>query len=229
MKVEPNSHNPALSSIFGNPEQIITMDANFLIPPYRSRYVKRGFDFSLFRGIWLDPIFAAFSNLAIHEAVYDELVTSSVQSYVQSLLDDSPARLIVHRDSSLTAEERALRDSIEMRIFPLTKYDPMIDNKDDRGEVKSLAYVAVKGLPYFAAHDTNSIRLIEKTEEWSTGLDNMQAVKMYELIFYLCKLDLGDKKSLRRLYKYQYHLTRHEKSTNPKWSKFIDMMDELYI
>lgn len=99
-----------------------------------------------------------------------------MQSYVQSLLDDSPARLIVHRDSSLTAEERVLRDSIEMRIFPLTKYDPMIDNKDDRGEVKSLAYVAVKGLPYFAAHDTNSIRLIEKTEEWSTGLDNMQAV-----------------------------------------------------
>lgn len=173
MKVELNSHNSALSSIFGEPEQIITMDANFLIPPYRSRYVKRGFDFSLFREIWLDPI------------------------------DDSPARLIVHRDSSLTVEERVLRDSIEMRIFPLTKYDLMIDNKDDRGEVKSLAYVAVKGLPYFAAHDTNVIRLIEKAEEWSTGLDNVQVVKMYELIFYLCKLDLGDKKSLRRLYKYQ--------------------------
>ena len=70
--------------------------------------------------------------------------------------------------------------------------------------------------------------LIEKAEEWSTGLDNVQAIKMYELIYYLFKLDSGDKKSLRMLYKYLYHLTRNEKRTNPAWSEFIEAMNGLY-
>lgn len=74
---------------------------------------------------------------------------------------------------------------------------------------------------YFAAHDSNAIQLIEKAEEWTTGLGNVQAIKMYELIFYLCKTNRGDKKTLRMLYKYQYYLTPREKQTNPEWSEFI--------
>lgn len=33
MKIDLTSSNPALESIFSNPSQIITLDANFLIPP----------------------------------------------------------------------------------------------------------------------------------------------------------------------------------------------------
>ena len=40
MKVDITSPNPALESIFSNPNQIITLDANFLIPPDRSKYAK---------------------------------------------------------------------------------------------------------------------------------------------------------------------------------------------
>ena len=72
-----------------------------------------------------------------------------------------------------------LRDSIEEKNYPHTKYDPLLDNKDDRGEVKSLAYIAVKELLYFAANDSNAIQLIEKAEEWETSLDNVQAIQMY--------------------------------------------------
>lgn len=50
-----------------------------------------------------------------------------------------------------------------------------------------------------------------------TGLDNIQAVKMYELIFYLHKVCEGNKKALRMLYKYQYFLTGREKQMNPNW------------
>ena len=99
MKVNLICHNPALISIFKHPEQTITMDANLLIPPVRSQCIERGFGFSRFQKVWLDPIFAAFPNLAIHEAVYEELVMPSVQSYVQSMLDDSSPRLVIHRDS----------------------------------------------------------------------------------------------------------------------------------
>lgn len=132
------------------------------------------------------------------------------------------------KDYSLTAVEKVLRNSIEDKIYPHTNYEPMIDNKDDRGEVKSLSYIAVKGLLYFAAHDNNAIQLIEKSEEWSTGLDNVQAIQMYELIYYLYAKDLGDKKSLRILYKYQYYMTNFEKNTNPEWAEFTTQMNNLY-
>ena len=228
MKIDLSSSNTALTSIFRNPDQVITLDANSLIPPHRTRYAKRGFNFPLFKKVWLDPFYSAFPRLAIHEAVYDELIMPSVQSFVQSMINCHPPRLVIHKDSDLTPEEKVLRDTIESRIYPLTSYDPMLDNKDDRGEVKSLTYVAAKGLLYFAAHDYNAIQLIEKAEQWSTGLDNVQAVKMYEVIFYLYKTDIGDKESLRMLYKYQYYLTLNERKNNPKWGQFIEKMDALY-
>jgi hypothetical protein len=228
MKVDLTSSNPGLESIFKHPDQIITMDANFLIPPDRSKHARYSFDFPKFKQVWLEPIFDAFPNLAIHEAVYDELVLPSIQTYIEEIINGTPPRLIVHHDEALTDQEKVLRHSIEERIYPLTKYDPLLENKDDRGEVKSLAYIAVKDLLYFAAHDSNAIQLVEKAEEWTTGLDNVQAIKMYELIFYLNKMNKGDKKSLKMLYKYQYYLTPYEQRTNPEWGQFIEAMEELY-
>lgn len=69
MKINLTNPNPALISIIENPKQIITLDANFLIPPDRSRISKNEIEFNKFKKIWLDPIFCAFQNLAIHEAV----------------------------------------------------------------------------------------------------------------------------------------------------------------
>jgi hypothetical protein len=228
MKIDLTSSNPALESIFTNPNQVITLDANFLIPPDRSRYAKRSFDFQIFQRIWLEPILEAFPNLAIHETVYDELVLPSVKAYINTNINGVPPRLAVHKDSFLTPDEHVLRDSIEEKIYPLTKYDPLLNNKDDRGEVKSLAYIAVKGLLYFAAHDSNAIQLIEKAEEWTTGLDNVRAIKMYELIFYLYKTNKSDKSALKMLYKYQYYLTPRERDTNPEWGQFTAAMEALY-
>ena len=159
MDIKLSSPNPTLESVFKNPGQVITLDANFLIPPDRSRYAKKSFDFLVFQRIWLEPIFEAFPNLAIHEAVYDELVLPSVRTYIDTNISNSPPRLTIHKDSSLTAEEYMLRNSIEEKIYPLTKYDPLLDNKDDRGEVKSLAYIAVKGLIYFATHEQSIIHM----------------------------------------------------------------------
>jgi hypothetical protein len=228
MKVDLSTPNLALMSIFRHPNQIITLDANFLIPPDRRAITPHFFDFDRFKTVWLEPIFKAFPNLAIHEAVYEELISSSIQAYIQEKLNSIPCRVIIHSDLSLNNEEKALRNTIESKIYPYTKYEPMIDNKDDRGEVKSLAYIAVKELIFFAAHDHNVLQLIEKAELWSTGLDNIQAIKMYELIFYLYKMNIGDKKSLRMLYKYQYYLTQNEKKENPEWGEFIERMELLY-
>ena len=64
MEVNVASPNPGLKSIVANHEQIITLDANFLIPPDRNRLIGRGLDFSKFQQIWLDPIFGAFQEFS---------------------------------------------------------------------------------------------------------------------------------------------------------------------
>ena len=228
MKINLMNANSSLIGIFNNSEQIITLDANFLIPPDRSRYAKRSFSFSLYRETWLEPIFTTFPNLAIHEAVEEELVSVELKEYIKKLAEGIPPKIIIHFDRNLTEVESFLRNTIEKKIYPYTNYDPEIDNKDDRGEVKSLSYIAVKGLLYFAAHDNNALKLIEKAEEWSTGLDNVNAIHMFELIYYLYINNKGDKKRLRMLYKYQYYLTEFEKRTNPEWGDFINQMNILY-
>lgn len=228
MKINPVTPNPALISIIKNPTQIITLDANFLIPPSRSGYNKKGIEFKQFKELWLDPIFIAFPLLAIHEAVYDELVGTALQSFISNKRDCIPPGIIILSDSTLTEVEKILRDSIESKIAYHTNYEPLQNNKDDRGEVKSLSYIAVKGLLYFAANDNNAIQLIEKAELWSTGLDNVHAIKMHELLYYLCKIELGNKVAMKMLYKYQYFLTEREKSLNPTWGNYFSMMESLY-
>lgn len=228
MKVNLNHSNKALISIIENPSQIITLDANILIAPDRSSVTNTKIGFEKFKKYWLDPIFHAFPNLALHEAVHEEILESSVRNYLDIKMNSDPPKMIIHRDSSLTELEKSLRDTVEAKIVPHTKYEPLIDNKADKGEVKSLCYIAVKELLYFAAHDNNAIQLIEKSKEWSTGLDNVQAIKMYELIYYLYKSKTSDKDAMRMFYKYYYYLTNREKSTNPNWGDFLVDMENLY-
>ena len=228
MRIDRSRANPAFISIIEHPDQIITLDANLLMPPDRRPLTKNGIRFEQFREIWLDPIFSVFPHLAIHESVYAELVEKAPQSFVDSKRESIPPEIIIHKDSFLTEIEGILRNNFESRIASHTKYEPLLDNKDDRGEVKSLSYIAVKHLLYFAANDNNAIQLIEKSKEWSTGLDNVQAIKMYELIYYLYRNDLGDKTAMKMLYKYQYYLTDREKRTNPDWGDFSSIMNSLY-
>jgi len=228
MKVDVATKNPALESIFNDPNQVITLDANFLIPPDRQMSSVRGIPFPLFQACWLNPIFELFPNLAIHEAVCSELISRDIKTFINSKVNASPPKIIIHNDSELTEIEQVLRASIEARIYPYTRYDPHIDNRDDRGEVKTLAYIAVKGLIYFAAHDHNAIHLVEKAELLSTGLDAVQAIKMYEILFFLYVKNPSVRKDLRILYKYQYYLTKHEKAINPEWGVFIPTMESLY-
>lgn len=157
MKVETRRVNPALVSIYKEPNQVITLDANFLIPPDREAFSVKAIPFDLFRTTWLDPIFKLFPALAIHEAVQDEVVSLQEKAFIQEMLDEPISKITILKDSQLSSIESILRATIEEKIFTYTHYDPDLDNSLDRGEVKTLSYIAAKGLPYFAAHDNNAI------------------------------------------------------------------------
>ncbi len=57
----------------------------------------------------------------------------------------------------------------------------------------------------------------------------MRLLQMFDVIFYLYRTGRYDNKGLRLLYKYQYHLTKREKTQNPEWGHFINKMNLLYL
>lgn len=118
--------------------------------------------------------------------------------------------------------------SIEKQIAKFTRYEPEKDNSDDRGEVKSLAYIATRGLLYFCSHDSNALKLIDKASEWDTNLEGVNAVRTYEILYYLLRAKATSKDVIRFLYKYLYYSTKPDKVVNPEWGIFINNMDNLY-
>jgi len=196
---------------------------------FRQTGVKvKAYSFTDFKEYWLIPLLNEFSGLVIHESVYDELVADGVKSYTDEQVNCNPPKLKIHYDSELSNAEEVLRNTYMNKIAVHSQYNPTRDNAKDRGEVRSLSFMAVKQYLFFAANDALPVRLIKNAAELDTGLDDMQIVQMYELIYYLYKTEKYDKKALRILYKYQYYLTLGDKRTNPNWEKFIEQMDVLY-
>lgn len=229
MKVDTKEVNPAFQSIIQNPGQKVFLDANFFIPPDRSEVAKvRAYSFTDFKECWLIPLLSEFTGLAIHESVYDELVADSVKEYADEQTSCIPSKLRIHYDSELSGLEEALRNTYINKIAVHSLYNPTRDNAKDRGEVRSLSFMAVKQFLYFAANDALPVRLIKDAAKLLTGLDDMQIVQMYELIYYLYKTGQYDNKALRILYKYQYYLTAGDKRINPEWGCFVEQMDLLY-
>ncbi len=229
MIVDLSKRNLALVSLFENPRQTIFLDANFLIPPDRTKVGAKPISFQKYREIWLDPVFDSFPNLAVHESVYGELVTDNVKRYADAKCQESPPGLTVYSDTGLTPVEAALMQAYIDRISPFSKYIPTLRNSDDKGEVLSLAYMASKEFLYFASGDNLPIQLIRKAEEFDTGLQDMKLLEMFDVIFYLRKMGKYDNNGLRLLYKYQYHLTKKEKLLNPEWGDFMKKMSLLYL
>lgn len=229
MKVDTKEVNPAFQGIIQNPGQKVFLDANFFIPPDRSEVAKvRAYSFTDFKECWLIPLLSEFTGLAIHESVYDELVADSVKEYADEQTSCIPSKLRIHYDSELSGLKEALRNTYINKIAVHSLYNPTRDNAKDRGEVRSLSFMAVKQFLYFAANDALPVRLIKDAAKLLTGLDDMQIVQMYELIYYLYKTGRYDNKALRILYKYQYYLTAGDKRINPEWGCFVEQMDLLY-
>ncbi len=226
MKVDTSVQNPALIALLNNPNSVIFLDANFFIPPDRSRVYQRlqPISFEYYKEHWLDPLFAELRGLAIHESVYAELVAGNVKKYADQQIS---TKLQLFLDNQLNANENVLYESYIRKLALNSEYIPERDNKEDRGEVKSLSYMAVKGFLYFASRDNLPVKLIEQAEAFETGLDYMSILHTYDVIFYLLKKGY-DRSGLRILYKYLYYLTNDEKKRNPSWEAFVASMERTY-
>jgi hypothetical protein len=197
MKVDISHKNSALEKLIEDPSITIFMDANLFIPPDRGGKGKP-MSFDMFRSIWLDPLFSTLSGLSIHESVYDEFVQDDVKSYVDTKKSAKSNPITVHYNKNMNVTEQSLMQTYINMIAQHSQYIPARDNKKDRGEVLSLAYMAAKGFIYFSANDFLPIRLIQEASSLKTGLDNLQIIQMYEMIYYLVKHNAGDKQTLKQ-------------------------------
>jgi hypothetical protein len=227
--VNTQDRNEAVISLINDKSQLITVDANFFIPPDRAKEASniKAFNFEKFKEIWITPLINTFPNIAIHEAVHSEILGAPL-TFVDSLLKEPNRRLILLLDSELSAKEKILRNTIEEKIAPNTAYNPQLNNKDDRGEVKSLSYIATKGLLYFCSHDNDAIRLIDEADKLDTGLQDIYAIRTYEILYLILKSTKTDPQGIRALYKYLYHFTPRDKARNLPWGEFTANMDKLY-
>lgn len=150
--------------------------------------------------------------IGIHEAVYKEFESNYIKTLIENKKNAVPASIDIYYDSNLTEQEEIVRTTIEWKIAKYTNYNPTIDNRDDRGEVKSLSFIATKQLLYFCSHDSNAIRLVEDAEKLETSLEEVFAIKPYEIIYYFVKNDVGDFEKLRLIYRYLYYLTNNDKN-----------------
>ena len=230
LNVDLSKPNPGFLALLADPTALIAVDANFYLPPDRTRIgAKYKYSFDEYKEAWIVPMHKSFPNLAIHEAVLDELVDSASSEFAQNCLQSmAPPKLQRLSDSSLSPSAEAIRKGKEDRIAPYTKYDPSRDNKDDRGEVKSLAHMGTVGYIFFASNDATALRLIEEAEQLGTTLDDLRAVHFYEGIYYLDKMNAIDRDAARKLYRYHYYITKKDKQRNPPWEEFFTGMDKLY-
>ncbi|WP_214482959.1 hypothetical protein [Bacillus sp. SM2101] len=230
--VDLSSVNPSLVSLINDFNQILPVDANFFIPFDRSSTSRqmKSIPFEFFKKYWVNPLFLTFPHIAIHEAVYDEVtVSSESKRYIDTQISTYQQPFLL-KDQDFNPQEEITRSSIEARISKFTNYEPEKNNKDDRGEVKSLAHIATKGYLYFCSHDSNALKLIEKADEWETNLEEVNAIRTFEVLYYLfkCNPNAKAKKAIRSFYKYLYYTTNSDKGVNPSWDKFKEGMELLY-
>lgn len=229
MKIDVINVNESLRGIVSDKSKKVFLDANIFIPPDRTKLgAPKPIYFDFYRVTILNPIFNYWDNLSIHKAVDDELVGEKVRAFADEMINSDPSKLLVHDNNELSDKETVKYNTNLDAIAQHSKYQPDIDNSDDRGEVVSLAFMSAKDYLLFSSNDNLPIRLIKEAEALETGLDNMRIIQMYEIIYVLYKLGISNAKDLRILYKYLYYATSRDKRDNPSWDDYIKGMDELY-
>lgn len=203
--------------------QTVVIDANLIIPPDRSSInsingAKLKVPFEKYSHFFIDPVLRIFKSIAIHEAVYEELVViDQIKEYIDIKISSGQIKYLENKN--LNNSEKQIYDTVEKSVSQFTNYNPSTNNSADRGEVKSIAYAVAKNLLYFSTNDSNAISLLERSD-LEPYLHSLGAIKIYELIYTIRKIE-GNNNAIRGLYKLLYHITSWEKKNNFTWEEFV--------
>lgn len=175
----------------------ILFDANIFMVGAEKRPSNKNFSFQRMTEVYLKPLFESFSDIYVHQTVYDEL-DDEAKAFVKSY---EGKNVTIVNEGSLHGT-----DPLYTTIFNEISGHELVNytrgDRKNRGEVYSLAYAAYYGMNYFCSRDAMADNVARELEL----LKDIDVITfdIILLVAYIYHAKKGDKtyvKALKSIYK----------------------------
>lgn len=178
-------------------QQPVMFDANIFMVGIENRASNPNYSFENMKQLYLIPLFESFSQIIIHEMVYDELDDGA-----KNLVDEYIGKSVTLVSENNLYGQDPQYTSIFNQISRHERVQYSRDKSKDRGEVYSLAYAAFHKINYFSSREV-------MVDEIATELDELKDIEIitFDIIILLAFIDnmsKGDNsknKALKSIYK----------------------------
>ena len=175
----------------------IMLDANILMVGIEDRAKDPNCSFENMKNLYIIPLFACFSNILIHEKVYNEL-DAECRQLVDSYTDHNITIVCEGELYGLVPQYTTIFKNISKP--DLVKYTR--PSSKDCGEVFSLAYASYHGINYFSSKEImvdNIAREIKELED--ILIITFDIVVLNALLYYNSQGITTHNKALKSIYK----------------------------
>lgn len=184
----------SLDKLCGKP---IMFDANILMVGIEDRVSDPSCSFENMKNLYLIPLFNSFSNMLIHEKVYNELDSECkqlVDSYIGNNIN------IVYEDNLYGSDPQYTTIFNNISNHDLVKYRRT--NSKDCGEVYSLAYASFHGINYFSSKEIMVDNIAQDLKELEEiHIITFDIIVLLALVYYNNQGITTNNKALKSIYK----------------------------
>lgn len=178
-------------------QQPIMFDANIFMVGIENRNSDPNCAFENMKDVYMIPVFESFSQIIIHQMVYNEL-----DSEAKGLVDT-----YVGKNVTIVPEEGLYgKDPLFTTIFnDIANHERVlysIGASKDRGEVYSLAYAAYHNINYFSSKEimvddiTDDLEVLQNIE-----VITFDIIVLLAYVYHMSRNDTSKNKALKSIYK----------------------------
>lgn len=175
----------------------IMFDANIFMIGINDRSSDPNCSFENIKSLFLIPVFESFSNIIIHEMVYnelDEITKAFVKKYIGKNVEIVDEGDLYGTDPQYTTIFNDISQHERVRYIR--------GNSKDRGEVYSLAYAAFYNINYFSSKEI----MVDDIACDLAVLENIDIITfdvivLLAYLYYMLKGNTGNNKALKSAYK----------------------------
>lgn len=178
-------------------QQPIMFDANIFMVGIQDRMSDPNCSFENIKKLFLIPIFESFSQIIIHEAVYNEL-DEEAKNFVAQYINKNT---FIVKEGGLYGKD-PLYTTIFNDISQHERVRYVRGTSKDRGEVYSLAYASYNQINYFSSKEimvddiAKDIPVLEQID-----IITFDVIVLLSYLYYMKKNDTSNNKALKSAYK----------------------------
>lgn len=175
----------------------ILFDANIFMVGISDRISDKNCSFDNMKKLYIEPLFDSFSDIYIHEEVYNELDNES-KSFVDSYLGNN---VTIVNENGLYGS-----DPVYTTIFNNISKHELVNyergNSKDRGEVFSLAYAAYHNMNYFCSKEIMVDNVARELDDLKDiDIITFDIIVLQAYVYYAQRNDNTNSKGLKSMYK----------------------------